>query len=238
MLAFLLTAPCRAAALVPDVVLAPKEQWWAKPDWWTAVATTALVVVGIAQLLLFLYQLRYIRETLEDTKVAADAARDSAKAAMESAEAERNVDRAYVFATVTFPFHQLIQSETALNTATVTLRNYGQTPAVLVKFRADHFFCPGHTFPSELGPSVSDKTIPDGLVIPASGGEEFPVNFVMPGRKWAEVENINEMFGIRGLVNYKDVFGATHETGFCWHFGAHQSQRVLHISPSDLNFRT
>jgi hypothetical protein len=212
--------------------------WWTKADWVTAFATSALVFVGLGQIWLFLVQLRYIRESLDDAKTAADAARDSADAAKAGAEASKRVDRSYLFADVTFPFHQLAKSDAAINTATVTFNNFGKTPAVLSKFRATHFFSPGFTYPQEFPSTIVDLQIPDGMVIAPNGSQPFPIKFVMPPENWAQVERIALTFGFYGQIDYTDVFGDFHVTSFCWHYGAHEFQGSLHISPSKLNRRT
>ena len=211
---------------------------WIKPDWWTAVATIALVVVALGQLVLFYVQLRYMRTSLHDAKVAADAARESANVAKQSADAAQVIDRAYVFATVQFSGVSIVPSDTAINRVVVTLRNYGKTPAVLTMFRGDHFLADGYTYPDELGPTIRERPIPDGMVIPPGGGHEIPLSFTISLKEWGDVERADKTFGFRGRADYKDVFGVDHSTGFCWHFAVHASQRALMMSPTKLNYRT
>jgi hypothetical protein len=176
--------------------------------------TVTLVVVRLGQLLLFYVQLRYIRMSLDDAKVAADAARDSANAAKQSADAAQVIDRAYVFATVQFTGVSIVPSETAINTVVVTLRNYGKTPAVLTMFRGDHFIADSYTYPDKLGQTVDERAIPDGLVIPPSGAQEFPISFTISPKNWGEVERADKTFGFCGRADYRDVFGVEHATGF------------------------
>jgi hypothetical protein len=63
--------------------------------------TAVLVVVGAIQLVLFLWQLRLIRTSLDDAKIAADAAADAAKAASRQAhvaeETLAKIERPYIF---------------------------------------------------------------------------------------------------------------------------------------------
>lgn len=63
--------------------------------------TALLAVIGICQLALFYVQLKLIRESLKDAKIAADAAKDSAEAAhraLNSAETrDRILERAYLW---------------------------------------------------------------------------------------------------------------------------------------------
>ena len=74
-----------------------KETSWYDP---LVIVTLGLVFVGAIQAAFFLVQLRFIRESLDDAKIAADAAKDGAKAARESADIARDAlvlsNRAYV----------------------------------------------------------------------------------------------------------------------------------------------
>lgn len=63
---------------------------------WQAIFTLVLIVVGIFQLGLFIWQLWLIRKSLADTKVAAQAAKINADAALEQAKAITLSERAYV----------------------------------------------------------------------------------------------------------------------------------------------
>jgi hypothetical protein len=83
-----------------------REYWWEGDP--VADFTLGLVIVGLLQVGLFYVQLRFIRESLDDAKIAADAAKESADTAKIQAEtaqatlqtmqdtAERQL-RAYVF---------------------------------------------------------------------------------------------------------------------------------------------
>jgi len=241
LLALLLATACTVALCLPAVAPEPPVpgmHWWAMPEWWTAIATAALVTVAVSQLWLFLVQLRYIRKSLVSTKAAADAARESADAAKKSADAAQTIDRAYVFAIVQFHGVSLSTGAQAVNSATVMLWNYGKTPAVLTKFRANCFLTKGYTYPDDFGPTAEDRTLPDGMVIASNSSANFPVAFTITAEEWDEVERAEKSFGFRGRIDYKDVFGVEHATGFCWHFGPHGAVRTLQISPSKLNFRT
>jgi hypothetical protein len=76
----------------------PEKRWWRDA---VAIFTLCLVFVGAAQAVLFLVQLRLIRQSLTDAKIAAEAAKESADATKASVElsrqtAERQL-RAYVY---------------------------------------------------------------------------------------------------------------------------------------------
>jgi hypothetical protein len=59
--------------------------------------TLGLLLIGVAQAFLFFVQLKYLRESLSHTATSANAARDGAVAAAESARIARNAERPYFF---------------------------------------------------------------------------------------------------------------------------------------------
>lgn len=79
---------------------AANERGLTSATWVLAAITLFLVLVGGGQLALFYVQLQYIRESLNDAKIAAEAARDGAIAAREHADTTKlsmiASDRAYV----------------------------------------------------------------------------------------------------------------------------------------------
>jgi hypothetical protein len=99
-------------------------------DTLVAWSTVGLVVVGIAQASLFLWQLKLIRQSSADTKEAARAAGDSAKAARDSVELARKTTerelRAYVMVdNAVFVQPDGPDGRTYIH---VTLKNFGRTP--------------------------------------------------------------------------------------------------------------
>jgi hypothetical protein len=77
------------------------ESWWERAADPVAIFTASLVIVGCAQLGLFYWQLKLIRESLADAKEAADGARDSAAAATKQARIAEDMlvkrERPYLF---------------------------------------------------------------------------------------------------------------------------------------------
>lgn len=95
-----------------------------------ALLTFGLVVVGGCQLVLFLWQLRLIRESLADTKKAADAANKSADAAERTVNTMKDTAirqlRAYVSVSVA-EIEDVITG--FIPRAHLAVKNFGQTPA-------------------------------------------------------------------------------------------------------------
>ena len=63
----------------------PAKDWWS-PEWSIVWATGVLAVIGAFQVIMFLVQLRLIRDGMNDAKTAAEAARDAANTGRFQAE--------------------------------------------------------------------------------------------------------------------------------------------------------
>jgi hypothetical protein len=196
---------------------------WIKPDWWTALATVALVVVGLGQLVLFYFQLRYIRRSLHDAKVSADAARDSADGAKISADIARKMDRAFVTAEVTAPMLALssagrewVKGGRTMVSATVTLRNHGRTPAIIRKVDAGlRPLSSRPTKPLSFSPK-SQHLLPPALAIAAKNSYPFEARRPLIRSVWQDTVSGKKTLFCGGTIVYDDVLGQQHETAFCW----------------------
>ncbi|MGJ4935073.1 hypothetical protein [Bradyrhizobium sp. HKCCYLRH3083] len=119
-----------------------REAWWHDA---TAVFTLGLVIVGLAQAILFYVQLQFIRESLGPAKEAADAAKDAASAAKLNAQVVIDGQRAHLFVKVVR--HDVVETIQASNRGrhdasieaivmqapilAYTFTNAGKTPAIL-----------------------------------------------------------------------------------------------------------
>lgn len=114
-----------------------QETWWQRASDPVATFTFCLVVVGSFQLGLFLWQLRLIRESLDDAKIAADAAKESADAANRSAIlAEKGLiaaQRAWIKIERITVSQPLVFTEAGVSTAiSIRITNIGNAPALKV----------------------------------------------------------------------------------------------------------
>jgi hypothetical protein len=128
-----------------------------KPDP-VAIATFCLVVVGIAQLALFYWQLRLIRKSLADAKTTAVAAKESADAAKIQAnvasESLDKIQRPYVYV---FGVGRLSSNASVWGPPHIqySVANYGQTPAVIRIVNVGFIECPF------VALGVTEDTVPD-----------------------------------------------------------------------------
>jgi hypothetical protein len=100
-------------------------------DWLThdgvVFFTAVLCFIVAVQAGLFICQLIYMRKGLDDTKIAAIAAKNAADAAQKSANMAVDTERAYVFA----GYDKLIFDETGRITIPLVMTNVGKTPGMI-----------------------------------------------------------------------------------------------------------
>jgi hypothetical protein len=185
------------------------SDWWGFVfNGWTTIFTGLLVAVGAGQVILFLVQLRYIRESLDDAKKAADAAMEGAKAASagaraadasakatkESVEVLRDVERAHIWG------GGPLEPKTS-NNFKLFVDNYGKTPGLLTDYAVG--FCGTRgDIPKE--PNYSIREGYHDWIKPDTMNwflRDIPLPF------------INDIF-IFGRFWYEDIVGGKHSVGF------------------------
>jgi len=226
--ALLLAMVCGAALGMPAWPPPPptEEHWWAKADALTALATGLLVVVGLFQLWLFYVQLRYIRQSLADTKAAADAAMVSADAAKKSADVAEVAmvagERAFVFATDLFCVWDPLPVGGPYNWRfRPVFRNSGDTPVKQLRICVESTLRtsplpPGFNFnqnPPVVGTGIlGPNSSLTGVVAPRP-----PAPAITP-QDIVDIKNGQKYLYLWGWAKYYDVFTGTpeHITHFCW----------------------
>lgn len=207
------------AASIPATL---RETWFGKADWWTAIGTFALVGVAGGQLWLFLVQLRYIRQSIRDARVAADAARDSATAAKLSADIDQKMQRAFVTVAVIAPELPLASEGREWTpdgrtrvTVGLTLHNHGRTPAIIRIIDAG--LRPLDSTPAEpLSFPDREHVLPPALAIAASGSYPLTIGRILNRSTWENTVNGQKKLFCGGTIAYDDVLNQRHATAFCW----------------------
>jgi hypothetical protein len=105
--------------------------------------TFVMAILALGQIVLFLVQLRLIRESLDDAKSAADAALQSAEAARLNAQAVIDAERPHVFIVIEDESITRLITEASLMegggigglVVKFHLKNYGRTPALIGRLR-------------------------------------------------------------------------------------------------------
>ena len=176
-------------------------------DWWLIGFTGVLVLVSLIQAAILYRQTLHFRRT----------------------------ERAYVFVTLNDTDKNFIPSEPSEKSATelfldrmrpsprepsieIELSNEGKTPAILARVNTDAQIFSITDYPTE-------KTIPEYNEIPSGGfiiqsGKKFvfhtPISISIS--QWKQIQAKQLLLVCWGRIEYKDVLGNSHKTGFCWEY--------------------
>jgi hypothetical protein len=179
-------------------------------DWWIVWLTGGLLVIGVLQATLFLWQLRIINRSVKDTKVSALAAERAANAAEESIKIMTVVTKAQLR-----PY--LIIKEITRDGGHVLplqfiakLENAGQTPAYNVQIRDAQILARrGHE------PSINLRSEPEYKISlgPKEGSEHiFFIDDMGPKLTTEHLDSISNgilSLLISGRIDYIDTFGSS-----------------------------
>jgi hypothetical protein len=199
---------------------ATNERGLTVATWILAFATGLLFIAAAFQVGLFWWQLRLIRESLVDTKLAAEAAKEGADATRDSADISRLAmiasDRAYVHhAGISWVSHHQLSDGRIFWSIRPQWFNAGNTPARQLTVWVEYELRPD-PLPDEFVfvPPIEQKLIAGG--IPPQGRIGSAHRNVW-GDDLAAVREGTRYFYVWGVVRYRDVFPGTPEriTKFC-----------------------
>jgi hypothetical protein len=194
--------------------------------WSSARASWALLIVAVAQLGFFVWQLRMMQRSI-------DVAAEASRAALASVETVARAERAYVFGKAIWG----PSSRESDGTVPITLEfvNRGKTPAMITMLR-------GYPIVSKRAPEAlvafpgEDARLPDGLTIAADRGFAEPMPLKVTDDEWRDIQLRNTNLYVVGLIEYRDIHDVLHQTGICWVLDFVRGfQMDRH---SGLNFRT
>jgi hypothetical protein len=200
----------------------PEQHWWQDA---VAIFTLCLVFVGAAQAVLFLVQLRFIRQSLADAKIAAEAAKESADATKASVELARQTAERQLRAYVAVDQGILKGVGGAETEARLYIKNTGQTPAYnteqWVSIVADDYpttrtfeFFPGT---AEIGASAT---------IGAGGLSTVFISVgALTANQWDKIRTGKAAIWLWGEIRYRDAFEKRRFTRFKYIYGGHVGAR-------------
>ena len=200
----------------------PSGDWW--PDWWPdwraetydSFFSFLIILVAIFQAVLFLWQLKLLERSLEDSKT-------TSTAALQQATAIKLSERAYVKISYSPPGlnHSMASGDFWLN---LQIANFGRTPATITEVAIKHqCLGAGQRLPdvpdyseSYLRPTGAFLVTNDVVTIAATGpfiSSNFREDEITEAVKLGRVR-----FVIFGYVDYIDVFGKGHRAGYAREF--------------------
>jgi hypothetical protein len=189
-------------------------------QWWMAIAAVAMAAFTFLQLIVGAVTLRYLYLTFKETRRTArhaivasrsahrsvhEAAR-SANASERAVDAQRDLDRAYMFPGIEPILAKVGEKQARIVQVNMTVHNNGRTVGFLreayVGFVLD---LPGAV---SFAPEVGERRETDMAV----GGNDFvkiPIIFHIPDR---------ELRFCIGYIRYQDIFRKFHISRFCFRF--------------------
>ncbi len=201
------------------------------PNWWVAWLTGVLVTVACVQAGFFVWQLRMMRKSLADSKIAAEAARDAATAAKQSADIASHSERAWVVDEIRQMGNLPANGE--VFAVYMSFKNFGRTPALIVDLKIRL-----HTFQLEdTDPLIGAEVLPEfpaydheqnffevgdqGIILVPTQSFTVAQSFEEEGGKWTQflqlvVPTKQRRLCCYGLISYEDGFGNLRTNQFCY----------------------
>jgi hypothetical protein len=188
-------------------------------DQWIAWFTGGLFLVGFGQAALFLWQLRLIRTSLRDSKLAAEAATKSADAALLNAEAVKLAERAYVkMSHYSAPNRPALSFEdSGVFTIKVRVKNHGRTPATVLTARFTYQVLPAGTKPSAIPDYQAGRHLavgPGTFLVTDDDYKHTCVFQPLPVEERAAIDGGQKILWFYGYADYRDEFDSVHRSGY------------------------
>lgn len=238
--------PCDAQpAHITIATPAPAPAPWQWPDRVAWVARILLAVLGYVGIMLGLSLLKKIERQTQYAEAAAQAAADSAQAALLHAQAIIRAERPWILITAE-------PSRSLDNSFTVTATNRGRGPARIISTvdkittAVDQNHLPDQPEFDEVNPSAALSSV---VLLPgeSTGIKSFSrdevKDFCGSDEKVKRFEKWEELILLYGKVVYRDLVQAgesqTHETTWCcWYIHGRQKSGMVMAGPAAYNMHT
>lgn len=173
-------------------------------DWSLVKLTGVLAIIGVIQIIVFGLQARRLRQTVNATKDAADAA-------LKTARNMETIERAYVKMSHVAP--GLILDDIGGLAVQLRVKNFGKTPARVNDLRVDFRYLPEITDLPDVPPAIE---MPGDVLAFLVQDDEF---FFSHQRALGNtiVDNLRDDVGtvlVWGYVDYTDAFEQRHRAGY------------------------
>ena len=212
--------------------------------WIGSLANILLAVLGYVGIMLGLSLLRKIERQSHYAETAAQAAADSAQAALLHAQAIINAERPWILITAE-------PSRSVDNGFTVTATNRGRSPARIVSTidkittAVDQNNLPEQPDFDQASPSAALSSVvllPGETTAIKSFSRDEVRNFCGSDEKFKRIEKWEELILLYGRVVYKSLIAVddrTHETAWCcWYIHGRQKSGMVMAGPPAYNLHT
>jgi hypothetical protein len=190
---------------------------------WLQLAVFAL------QLIVFSYQAWKLRQTVDATEYAADAAK-------KSADSLRNIERAYVF----IDYELLRERNEALKVGGIfgkqialVFKNFGRTPAIVNGINYKCLYWQNRYLPEVK----ADREIPRGIAIGSGSPRVFSAFFEGTPCQINEAASGAGYIYLYGEIAYLDMLNEERVTGFCCEWNPAEAQFFM-APNTELNYHT
>jgi len=169
--------------------------------------------------------------------------RKAANSAKKAADALPTIERAYLFIdSIEWPKGELgftLNEYNNLNLIKGMIKNVGRTPAILCNISAKVSIKESEYPTREVVRGKSEIVFPKGVIITSDGTENFSCGEIIGPSIMTESDFIQATILCYGYVIYEDIFGKSHETGFCYEFKPIYLEGRFYISNNkELNYYT
>ncbi|MCX5830535.1 MAG: hypothetical protein NT140_01340 [Deltaproteobacteria bacterium] len=212
------------------------------PDERIATFTGWLVFIAAIQALIFVAQCVAMSIQAKHLRNTVDATKEAAEAANKNAETLQAIEQAYLaIKSVEWPKGEFGFTLEGFKKSTMTaeVENVGKTPAILRKVVSTIGFKQINYPTREDVSKELPIDLPDGCIIKSADPEPYPIRH----RSYAAPPGITANNFIEtiilcyGCIVYEDIFGKTHETGFCYEFKPTYTAGRFRISQNtELNY--
>jgi hypothetical protein len=230
---------------ITDVNPPPAPESWPLRDRITWAANVVLAVVGYFGIILAVSTLKKIERHTRATEAVAEAAADSAQAALLNAQAVIDSGRPWLLITVE-------PSRSIVNSFTVKATNRGRCPAYMIASVEQIMIAvdeahlpetPEYTNQEQGVPFVPVILLPGESTAVKSFSRDDLKSICVTEEMLRRIENWEEKIFIYGKILYRDLIAPadkqTHETNWCcWYIHGRQKSGLVIAGPSEYNLHT
>jgi hypothetical protein len=173
-----------------------------------------MVYLTALYVLVSVFAFKAIQRQSAIAKIAADATKETAEATAKSVAMVYGIERPWVLGFVDQELHERVTVGTRSYTHRCSIKNVGKTPAWILSWTSKRKDVAIDILPPE--PDYGDTSNFTPQVLPPNESLHSSIDW-LPER-FDEAHRDERFLYVFGFVSYRDLFGETHETRFCWRY--------------------